>query len=295
MGDRDYTCSRACIEYMGKTRILGIDITINESWTPGGFKPVISLLVKSLSMPSIDEVPIIQSILDSIAEKHRINIYEYEPLSGSTQRADRLVRLIESSLASGWGLSVVVPSLFPVALVSRLQQRYIETLENGLLAEVGVTYSNHLYLPESGEIEIVAKANSMASYERVEWLKMKAEEEGIKVTGVRHLENNNEILKYVTRHGIETIYKSVPVTKLASMIIILARCLGLEGLKIVEKQDTSHHLLYLIGVEDAEADNVLKRIKRMEGLPLSSIWGELVRSQVERGCSNMMSGLVKLA
>ena len=116
MGDIGYTCSTACMEYMGKTRILGIDLTLNESWRPGGFKPVMSLLVKSLSMPSIDEVPIIQSILDSVADRHRINIYEYEPLAGSTQRADRLVRLIESSLGSGWGLSVLVPSLFPVAL-----------------------------------------------------------------------------------------------------------------------------------------------------------------------------------
>lgn len=295
-GQPPESCIRECVGSIRRTRILRVEVSYRE-WEPGPEAGEINLMVKSLSLPSVDEIPVLASILASLTGK-QINIFEYETIPISEARVTRLTRLINMSLASGRGIVLVAPSLLPISLISKLNPDQLEMLEDKLLLEATIEYSNILYLPEEADrIEIVAKRNSQSSYKRAEWLKREAEARGIRVTGIVSLEDNSEILKYVTRRGVESVYMSVPVTKIASLIVAISRCLGLGGIEVLEKRDSATHLVYALGINWEEARGIGRQLTRYEGALISDIWDELISGRVNiglnTGCSRAIVSLYR--
>jgi len=289
-----HTCISECTARIKTTRILDIKIEFNHEWDPGKVRSSINFLVKSLYMPSIDEIPIIESLLKSIYNKYRISIYEFESLSSSESRSSRLTKLINKSIEGGHGILLILPSLFPVALISRLDQKHMNILEDSFLLKATITYSNILYLPLSREIEIVAKKNSEASYERVEWLREKAKERGIKVSRVVLLEDNSTILRYVTRGGRNTIYRSVPVTKLAYLIALLSVCMRLDDIEVLEKDDTSQQLVYAYGIEYNDGYAIKEMLYRSNGMMIRDLDSGILSNYIDKGCEKGLGELGKL-
>ncbi|AFZ70018.1 hypothetical protein Calag_0236 [Caldisphaera lagunensis DSM 15908] len=237
----------------------------------------LSLVLKSLHEPSIDEIPIYNTIVGSFNFNE---IYEYERVA-EIPKGDRINNLslfIMDSYQKNRGIVAIIPSLLVIGLTSKLPENIINDLENSLLAEIEVSSENILYLPDrsylpGNSIEIVAKSNSESSYERVEWLKNEAEKEGIKVENVKFLPDNKSIMDYIASGGIKGYLKRVPVTKIATMIVAASQCLNLEGVNDIVRREQSKHTIYTIGLTN-EMLNELKEslIKnKIEGAPLLRI------------------------
>ena len=237
----------------------------------------LSLVLKSLHEPSIDEIPIYNTIVGSFNFNE---IYEYERVAEIPKgdRIDNLSIFIMDSYQKNRGIIAIIPSLLVIGLTSKLPENIIDELENSLLAEIEVNSENILYLPDrsylSGNgIEIVAKSNSESSYDRVEWLKNEAEKEGIRVESVKFLPDNKSIMDYIASGGIKGYLKRVPVTKIATMIVAASQCLNLEGVNDIVRREESKHTIYTIGLTN-EMLNELKETlikNKIEGAPLLRI------------------------
>ena len=287
-------CVVQCINSLTSTLLSDVKVELNSDWTPQQSSDTVNLIVKSLKLPSIDEIPIIEAILRTLSSK-TIPVYEYDHIQArdSNDRVDRLAKILSRSIGRG-GVILVVPSLLPVSLISRLDPDNLLLLESSLLLEAEVTYSNILYLPEDrDEIEIVAKKNSQSSYERAEWLKRKAEERGIKVARVKELSDNTSILNYVTRRGIDSIKTSVPVTKIASLIVTLSKCRGIDGIMPLVKDDSSKHLLYAVGIGMDEAEGIAETLRGMRGSRIGDILGDMLKSHIPDGCRLALGNLIR--
>ncbi len=237
----------------------------------------VSLVLKSLHEPSIDEIPIYNTIVGSFNFNE---IYEYERVAEIPKgdRIDNLSIFITDSYQKNRGIIAIIPSLLVIGLTSKLPENIIDELENSLMAEIQVNSENILYLPDrsylaGNSIEIVAKSNSESSYERVEWLKNEAEKEGIRIETVKFLPDNKSIMDYIASGGIKGYLKRVPVTKIATMVVAASQCLDLEGVNDIVRREESKHTIYTIGLTD-EMLNMLKEslIKnKIEGAPLLRI------------------------
>ncbi len=294
-GNPPESCIEECVHEVKRARILGARVEVREEWDPGPRADSIDLMVKSLTLPSIDEIPILSAILRTLYDR-KVKIYEYEALPLDEARVDRLTRLINHSFKEGRGIILVAPSLLPISLISRLDQEKLEVLESKLAIQATIRYTNMLYLPDrnvvgADGIEIVAKRNSEASYERAEWLRDMATRLGINVKRITTLEDNTEILRYITMGGVNTLYTRVPVTKVASLVVALSRCLSLEGILPLEKRDTATHLIYAIGITPAEARRIGEKILNYTGKPVSKMWMNIFEKHINTGCSKGVASL----
>ncbi|MCE4602908.1 MAG: hypothetical protein F7B18_06985 [Desulfurococcales archaeon] len=289
------SCIEECVLWVKRARILEAKVEIRDEWDPGPRAESIDLMVKSLTLPSVDEIPILSAILRTLYDR-KVGIYEYEALPLDEARVDRLTRLINHSFKTGRGIILVAPSLLPVSLISRLDQDKLEILESKLALEATIRYTNTLYLPDPNtagvsSIEIVAKRNSEASYERAEWLKYMATRLGLRVERIRSLEDNTEILRYITMDGVNTLYTRIPVTKVASLVVALSRCLSLDGILPLEKRDTATHLIYALGITFDEARRIGERILGYTGMLVADMWMDIFEEHVNTGCSRGMASL----
>ncbi|MEB2793447.1 MAG: hypothetical protein G5Z42_02670 [Caldisphaeraceae archaeon] len=258
----------------------------------------LSLVVKSIHEPSIDEIPIYNTIIDAFSFDE---IYEYEriPEPPISDRTEHLAEFISENYYKGKGVIAILPSMLAIGITSRLKDEVIEELENGLIAEVEITAENILYLPDKNYIgntgfEIVAKSNSESSYERAEWIKEEAKKQDIKVSAVKFLSDNKSIMDYVASGGIKGYLRRVPVTKIAMMIVATAICLGLDGINNVTRRETNKHSVYGIGINDSIAERLktaLKESKTKSGALIS------ISSKIEpffdRGLMESMSEFLR--
>lgn len=260
-----------------KSRIINESIKFYEVLPSETKVNGLSLVLKSLHEPSIDEIPIYNALVDSFNFNE---IYEYERVAEIPKgdRSDNLATFILDSQSKNRGIIAIIPSLLVIGLTSKLPDIVIEQLENSLMAEIEINSENILYLPDknligNSGIEIVAKSNSESSYERVEWLKSEAEKEGIKIDGVKFLPDNKSIMDYIASGGVKGYLRRVPVTKIALMIVAASQCLDLEGVNDVVRREISKHTIYTLNLPEtiiSELKGTLIKHK-IEGAPLLRI------------------------
>jgi hypothetical protein len=270
-------CSNALKRLYLKSRIIDERINFLEFEGSAREPNGLSLVVKSIHEPSIDEIPIYNTILDSFDFNE---IYEYERVAEypNGERSEHLALFMSDSYSKGRGIIAVIPSLLVIGLTSKLQEKIIEELEKGLIAKIEINTENILYLPDRNYIgdygiEIVAKSNSESSYERVEWLKNEAKEQGIKVDGVKFLPDNKTIMDYVASGGIKGYLRRVPVTKIAMMIVAASQCFNLEGINDIVRREESKHTIYGVGINDSIANQMREALikNKILGAPLLKV------------------------
>lgn len=260
----------------------------------------LSLIVKSVHELSTDEIPIVNVLLERFDFSE---IYEYERVVEAPEgdRAQHFATFLSEALADGRGVIVLVPSLMVVSLTSRLSEELAEELEEGALAEVSVKADNELYLPlraaiGDSPIEIVAKANSRSSYERVRWLRGEAGRRGIRVSNEVYLPDNRSIADYVTSSGRRGYLYRVPVTRLASVLVALDRCSEADSVEEVRRPEAESHTLYAINITEEHAKRlvqVLAEISAMSrGAPFVTI-GERLRPFFEKGSREVVAEVAR--
>ncbi len=284
-------CARQCLELYEKSRIYSIKPVI-ASEPPK--EPVRSknaetlwVVVKSIRLPSIDEVPVLNAVIKS-AVGFRVEVYTYEEF-GESDRASRLAFLVEKGLSIGVPMIVVMPGLMGVALTSKMKRRALEALESSFVLEARLEYSNILYLPLSGEIELVGKENSESSYERIEWLLKEAAKRNIKVRGVKLLKDNREIWEYTVTLGPKGLLERVPVNKISWLVAVLSSCTGVGEIQVLRRKERARHFIYAIGLDRAFLDRLSNSFKNYEN---SSCKPSLeIRDTVGEGCKETLSKL----
>jgi hypothetical protein len=221
------------------------------------------IIVKSLSPPSVDETPIVEAVLGALEASgvYRVEVYEYEPLWGRPGRGRRAAELIKKALSEGAALVALAPALMAVDLASRLPWEAIEALEEGLLARIEVDYESLLYLPDSGSVTLLAKANSASSYERVEWLRRRASSVGVEVERVIYLEDNAAILRALRGQSPGWYRRLVPVTKLARILLAALRCREIPGIVEFRRRERAEHTLYAVNLDPDTAAAILYSLR----------------------------------
>ncbi|MCE4629554.1 MAG: hypothetical protein F7C82_04670 [Desulfurococcales archaeon] len=283
-------CADEYMRQYARTRIHRIDVELHDVMS-GKPPSEIEVYLKSVREVSIDEIPIVKSILNAF-EGRRLIIYEYENIRKRDDRARLASRLVERGIEEGRSFILVLPSLMPLSLATSLPYEIQEAVADSLALTITITYDNLLYLPEGQRrgIEIVAKENSEASYERVKWLKEKAEELGVYVKKVVYLADNKEIFEYVTELGADGIYERVPVNKLASYIVSLARCLRIPGIReFLHREQVKHYIYgYKVPYQDfAKLSNILVSYSGSFPVP-----GGLLYNVVYRGVRTLLAELM---
>lgn len=245
------------------------------------------IIVKSVSEPSVDEIPIVEAVVEALAASgvYRVEVYEYEPLLAGPGRSRRAATLIERALHDKAALVALAPELLAVSLAARLPSQAAEALEESVLARVSVVHENILYLPPASRVLLAAKANSSSSYERVEWLKRQAERHGVEVEDVVYLEDNAAILDLIRKEAPAGHLRVVPVTKLARMILAVSRCLNIEGLVELRRVETSGHTIYAVNLDPDTAAAIIHSIKGRLARPHAPLppRSPSLRSLYERG------------
>ncbi len=266
-------------------------------WAKSGRKREVVVLLKSLRFPSLDETPLIATIIDSLAdnpEVKRVEVYEYETIKGEMGRSERAVAVLESAFKRGSAVIAITPSLLGISLVSRLAERIAEELEKGAVANINVKFENVLYLPSSNmisSIELLAKRNSKSSYERVSWVREIASKRGINVSNVHYMEDNKSIISHIISKGSKGVYESVPVTKVSKIILAISRCMNIKGIEELKRVEEASHTIYAIDVPEMVMDDMINRLKEL----LSRAWNPLshprIAPYVKQGIRDLMEDI----
>ncbi len=282
-------CSEELLGLYGRLRLYRFSATLEKrpSELEGGSREL-ALIVKSVHEPSVDEVPLLDAIMSSLEFSE---VYEYERVAEGPEgsRAEHLAEFLSEALADGKGVVLIMPNLMAASLTSRLSDEVLDILDRSAFVNVDVGVDNVLYLPlrevlGESQVEIVAKANSRSSYERVEWLRGEATRRGIRIEGVRYLEDNKSITEYVTSIGARGYMYRVPVTKLAMILISLDRCTKGDMLEEIRRPESSAHTIYIINVRPEDAGRLTSGLAsvRVKGAPLLRV-SERLRPFMEKG------------
>jgi hypothetical protein len=227
------------------------------------------VIVKSVDAPSLDEIPILVSIEEA---SYTLGVYYtkegYEEGGGS--REERLASIIRSILRGSEPAVIVMPQPLAVGVMSYLGPREADALERAPKIHVEIEFVNHLYLPASRvtrEVELVGKRNSAASYARIERLELMARELGLTRVKRKLLNNNAEIMEYVTELGPRGLSLRVPVTKLALYVRALSQCFPEEigSINPVRLRERGSHTIYLIRVPPELAERFLFNLASWRG------------------------------
>ncbi|ADL19031.1 hypothetical protein ASAC_0624 [Acidilobus saccharovorans 345-15] len=282
------------------SRVYRASVELREAPSPEVTGGEVSLLVKSVHEPSIDEVPLLNALLDSF---DFAEIYEYERVAEVPEgdRTEHMVKFILDALSRNRGLIIVAPDLMSVSLAGRLPDEVAEELDSAGVADVSVTAENTLYLPlpdavEDSPVEIVAKANSRSSYERVSWLMEEARRRGLNVRGPTFMPDNRSVMEYVTSTGSRGYAYRVPVTKLAAMLVAFDRCSEQGLVEEVRRAETSTHTVYALRVPEEYSRRLLGALselqRRYSGAPLLRPSPKL-QPLLERGLRESMAELMR--
>jgi len=261
-------CARSYIDLATSSRYSRVAMEI-ENPEPGG-RPgdELDVYVKSVYELSIDEIPIIEGIIKALSHR-RLNIYDYESIDKERGRHVIAARLLEKAVKSGRSFIMVLPSALPLGLASSLPGDLWWKIEDLHVANVTVEYDNLLYLPTTPvdpPISLVAKRNSQASYERVQWLARRALELGLPEPHKVFLDSNKMIFDYVTLEGVPGLKRRIPVNKLAGHIVALDNCLGLRFTRPQWRRgETVSHLIYAQGLVGDELEALKREIERFSG------------------------------
>lgn len=265
----------------------------SPAYSPSGFL----VAVKSVGEVSVDEVPILNAIVSALSPYDvKVKFHEYDLMVGEEGRYGGFASALEGAVRGGVGVIAVAPYLMPVAVVSRLSEDVLEVVESSPLLTVTVRYENLLYLPERGrsdEVEIVGKENSASSVERAEWLAREAERRGIRRVRTRFLEDGRAIFNYVTSQGPRGVYRVIPVTKLSSYIVALARCYGIEGLDEAVREEEARHVIYFIRTPQTIIDRVEEAVREELRRPRPAIPREPFITWTMKSARRVLGELVR--
>jgi hypothetical protein len=273
----------------GSLEVLGEDTGVSGSGS-------IAVIVKSVKEISFDEIPLFNAIISALSTYNITpRFYEYDMIAEGRGRYEELARVLVDSIEGGMGVIAVLPYLAPVAVISRVSEPILEALDSALRVQVNVRYENLLYMPErrDDEVEVIGKENSASSYERAEWFRVEAERRGFKRVIVKFLSDNKSIFNYVTSIGPKGIYRRVPVTKLASYIVALARCYSLGGVEEVIREEEATHMLYILGVPDPVRASIIDGLKSELRSAKLAIPRESLYTWIERGSRKVVGELIR--
>ncbi len=291
------SCTWEYMKMYSRLKILGGELEILGGEPRTIESDTVAVIVKSVKEISFDEIPVMNAIVSALsAHNLTVRFYEYDMLAEGRGRYEDLARVLEDSIGSKMGVIAVLPYLAPVAVLSRISEPVVEALDLALKVQVNVRYENLLYIPErkSDEIEIVGKENSVSSYERAEWLRVEAEKRGFKRVATKFLPDNRSIFNYVTSMGPKGIYRRVPVTKLSSYIIALARCYSLGGVEEVIREEGATHLLYITGVSESVEESLIGSLEReLKSARIAIPRGDTLYTWIEKGSRRVMGELIR--
>ena len=262
-------CARSYIDLVSSSTYSSIRVSLAGTPPLARGDGELDVYVKSIYELSIDEIPIIAAIVRALSHR-RLNIYDYESIEKEKGRHVTAAMLLEKAIREGRSFLMVAPSALPLGLVRRLPKEYWDHLASIHVANVEVSYDNPLYLPQppvEGTVSLVAKRNSEASYDRVEWLSRRAYELGLGWPDRVFLDSNKQIFDYVVGAGVRGLRRRVPVNKLAGHIVALDRCLGLGMTRLLWRRgERVTHLLYAWGVGEEELEGLKREVERFNGL-----------------------------
>ena len=289
------SCAWEYVKTYSRLRVLGGSLEVLEGEYGGPAPESVAVIVKSVREISFDEVPILNAIVSSLSSYNiPFRFYEYDMVVEGRGRYEELSRILEDTMGGEVGVIAVLPYLAPIAVLSKVSERVVEALDSALKVEVTVRYENLLYVPERGEeVEVVGKENSASSYERAEWLRAEAERRGFKRVTVKFLPDNRSIFEYITSLGPRGIYKRVPVTKLSSYIVALARCYSLGGIEEVIRAEEARHMLYMARLSRSLERSILESLERELKPPRLVIPREPLRAWIESGSRKIMGELIR--
>jgi len=263
-----YECAKAYIDLATSTRYQRVAFEIENPEPPGKPGDELDVYVKSVYELSIDEIPLVEGIIRALSHR-RLNIYDYESIDKERGRHVIAARLLEKAIRSGRSFIMVLPSALPLGLASSLPGEYWWILEDLHVANVTIEYDNPLYLPAppvEPPINLVAKRNSQASYERVQWLAERAVELGLPRPNTVYLDSNRMIFNYVTSDGVPGLKRRIPVNKLAGHIVALDRCLSLGMTRLQWRRgEQVSHLIYAQGLAGGELEALRREVERYSG------------------------------
>ncbi|MEM1868725.1 MAG: hypothetical protein QXU90_01270 [Acidilobaceae archaeon] len=295
LGELIEACTSEYMKTYNRLRVLGGSLEILEGLYSTFRVETVAVIVKSMREVSVDEVPLLNSIISALTP-HNIDVrfYEYDMLVGDRGRYELFSSIIEKTLRENLGLVAVTPYLMPVAIVSRLSNEAMSMLDNATSISINVRYENLLYIPEGGEeVEVIGKENSASSLDRIEWIKKEAEKRGFRKILVKLLSDNKSIFDYVTSAGPKGIYKRVPVTKLASYIVALARCYELEGIDEVIREEEARHMIYTLNIPESIVNSIIENLKSEFRDPKLAIPREPYNSWILQGSRRVMRELIR--
>jgi len=283
-------CSDILMHYYSSDTVKKVETEVVSEPTVGIDSDRVDVYVKSIREVSLDELPIINSILLSLQDKRTV-FYEYESIRIKEPRHKVLSKLISRSLKLGVPAIVVMPSALPVSLLNALNEDVLQLLDESLYMKINVTYENYFYLPvreKAGSIELVAKDNSKSSYERVEWLSSEAPRRGIEIKRVLYLPDNRSIFDYILGAGPQGIYERVPVNKLALYVLALSKCIGFSGLEMISRIEKSTHLLYAVNLDYETLSKIRENVSHAYRMPPLG----LLFSSMRIGASKVFSEII---
>lgn len=295
-------CTDLAYNVYTRSEILGGDATLErEAEDSPHLGSTVSLLVKSTSEVSVDEIPLLNSIMDALSKIDiDLEIHEYDKITGSKHsRYEKFASSLEEAVDRGRAIIAILPYVMPLALLSQLSSRAYEILEEkAAVVLVNVRYKNLLYLPDAdragGVVELVGKENSLSSSERLQWLRDEAIKRGFRRVELRLLPDNRSIFEYVTSLGPRGLYKRVPVTKLSYFLVAFARCNGLSGIEEFLREEESIHALYIHGLSRDVIQSIIHEIKRTLSKPSLPTPKEPHKAWIRRGFEKVMMELFRV-
>jgi hypothetical protein len=85
----------------------------------------------------------------------------------------------------------------------------------------------------------------------------------------------------------------VPVTKLSSYIVALARCYSLGGVEEVMREERATHMLYMFGVSDSIRESIIGGLERELKSARIAIPRDTLYTWIERGSRRVIGELIR--
>ena len=293
-------CAEELQRLYATTRLYGVRVRLLGEPEPSTRERELSLIVKSVHEPSVDEIPLLGALMERFQFSE---IYEYERIAEtpSGDRSEHLARFLEEALSEDRGVILVAPSLIGVSLAGKLPDEVIDELDQDAVAELTVSTEGLLYLPvkeavDDSPIEIVGKRNSESSGERARWLTREASRRGLRAREPLFLPDNRSITEYVTSIGSRGYLYRVPVTKLAAALVAIDKCMGRGFVEEIRRPESSTHTVYAVRLSGAQLKALHEAIGSLAqvrgGAPLSRVPRPL-EPYFEKGLREVMAEVMR--
>ncbi|MCE4607293.1 MAG: hypothetical protein F7B59_08225 [Desulfurococcales archaeon] len=306
-------CSRYYSDEYRFIKIRSISIEYHEQAEDdlGDNPKLLGIVLKNLSLPSPDEVPLVHGIgllADHLSSQgYTVSFYEYEPIDKSVDRAEELKSIVKHLDETKTPTLIIIPKLMSTVLASLAENEGIPVYP---LLSVTVKRDLVFYLPKTfiPVLHFIVKRNSMASYRKYELMKHHALQLGFKVTKEKLLSGNGEILEYLEREvrseGVNALLKNIPVTRLSLTVLATLRCLGKSDVVKRENIPSGETETFLItstipGTRLLEKirpalDSIVETYLNSSAYPKDVPWTSITRNIVEGLEKRVMVEIVKL-